>query len=468
MWIQYQGLYGAVYFVEENKIAGGGEGSIHRIQNNYNQVAKIFKTKCRNSEREEKLRLMVKYRLTDEQYQTLTWPQDVIYDQNGFIGYIMPKLNALDSITSIYSNGDNQYDLRYRMIAAINLCIVVQTVHDMGQVCGDMNPQNICINLKSKSENRGFHITLVDTDSYHFSDNGKTYRCEVGLADYIAPELQKKFGNGRTLKSIPLPTYTKETDLFALAVHIFTLLMNGCHPFACAQEIKGSYQHTMNQMNEFFDKPSIVTPQPIDNIKNGFFPFYHKKDGITYPLYAPAFESLPYEIYRLFIRTFAEGYADPQKRADAKEWVDVLMHCVGPGASNIVSCAKNKTHWFFRHNTTCPLCAMEERMMRYLSASSAVPPPVTPKHQNRNAGNAPPRQKRNTAPPPVQSQKRNAVPPPVSPQTLPQASSQTPTVTSNPPQKKHIFSVLKFILYMLIGVGVSYAVSHVCMYLGIL
>ena len=73
MWVQYQGLSGAVYFVEEEKIAGGGEGSIHKIQSNYKQVAKIFKVNNRNPEREEKLRLMVSYKLTDEQYQTLTW-----------------------------------------------------------------------------------------------------------------------------------------------------------------------------------------------------------------------------------------------------------------------------------------------------------------------------------------------------------------------------------------------------------
>ena len=455
MWVQYQGLSGAVYFVEEKKIAGGGEGSIHKIQSNYKQVAKIFKANNRNPEREEKLRLMVSYKLTDEQYQTLTWPQDVIYDKNGFVGYIMPKLNALDSITSIYNNGDNQYDLRYRVIAAINLCIAVQTVHEMGQVCGDLNPQNICVNLDSTGS-EGFHITLVDTDSYHISAKGKTYRCEVGLADYIAPELQKKFGGGRTLKSIPLPTYTKETDLFALAVHIFTLLMNGCHPFACAQDINGSYQHTMGQMNKSFDKPSVVTPQPIDNIKNGFFPFYHKKDGITYPLYSPAFESLPYEIYTLFVRTFTEGYHEPEKRADTQEWIDALIHCMGTGTSNIVSCTKNKSHYFFRHNTCCPLCAMEERMMRYLNASSEVPPPP-PKQQNRSEVN--------TTPP----QKHNTVPPPVSPQTPPYVP---PNPSQYPPQQNgtgsQILTVLKVILYMLIASGVSYVVSKLCIYFGIL
>lgn len=39
---------------------------------------------------------------------------------------------------------------------------------------------------------------------------------------------------GINLQNAALPTYTENTDNFALAIHIFALLMNGCHPFACA------------------------------------------------------------------------------------------------------------------------------------------------------------------------------------------------------------------------------------------
>ena len=129
---------------------------------------------------------------------------------------------------------------------------------------------------------------LVDADSYHYVTEEKVYRCEVGLADYMAPEIQKKLGNGRTLRNAPLPTYTKQTDLFALAVHVFCLLMNGCHPFACAKE-ENVINSNIQQLQSDFAMQSVVAPQPIDNIKNGFFPFYEKRPGIVTPVYAPEF-----------------------------------------------------------------------------------------------------------------------------------------------------------------------------------
>lgn len=39
----YQGISGILYQIENERIAGGGEGSIYRIFNNNQQVAKIFK-----------------------------------------------------------------------------------------------------------------------------------------------------------------------------------------------------------------------------------------------------------------------------------------------------------------------------------------------------------------------------------------------------------------------------------------
>ena len=369
MPIKYQGISGQVYLVGD-KLAGGGEGSIHTIENVDSQVAKIFRPERRSEEREKKLRCMVQTKLSAEQLENVTWPQDVIYNQDKFVGYIMPKLKNATSLTSIYSDGRNdKYDLRYRVLTAINLCYAVQTVHDMGQVCGDLNPQNICINLDMNDKQHAFHITLVDTDSYHFTSSEKTYRCEVGLADYIAPEVQKRMMSGSTLKTAPLPTYTKETDLFALAVHIFTLLMNGCHPFACAKYANGMMENTMSQMNESFLKDSVAAPQPIENIKNGFFPFYDKREGITYPIYAPPFDSLPVKLQHLFVRTFVEGYTDPSKRVDTQEWIEGLISL----GSELIQC-NNKSHYFFSHNKECPFCNINQRIVEIMGGGRKTPP----------------------------------------------------------------------------------------------
>lgn len=373
----YRGTSGAQYQIEEQRLAGGGEGSVFGIQGQPQFVAKIYKENRRTSEREQKLCHMIQYRLTPDQLKQITWPQDVLYDENGFAGYVMPRLDKTDSLVSIYSNGfDNKYDIRYRVLAAINLCVALKTVHEMGQVCGDLNPQNICINLDTTDAVNGFHVTLVDTDSYHFTADGKTYRCEVGLGDYIAPELQNKMAQGYDLKNVPLPSYTKETDLFALAVHIFTLLMNGCHPFACAKEnnVKVS---DIAQIQETSFRDSVVAPQPIENIKNGFFPFFDKKDGITTPIYAPAFQYLPEEIQVLFIRTFVEGYEDPSKRVTEDEWIAALKNTKFVKRECGANEAK-KVHYFFEHNVVCPICATQERIVKIFGGVPVDPPPTPP------------------------------------------------------------------------------------------
>ncbi len=373
MAIQYQGLFGETYLVGE-KIAGGGEGAIHKIQGDDFHVAKIFKPERRDQQREMKLCRMVQTRLTEDQLEEVTWPQDVIYSKEGFVGYIMPKLMNTESLTSIYSAGTNsKYDLRWRILAAINLCHAIQTIHNMGQVCGDLNPQNICVNLDMNDKENAFHITLVDTDSYHFTAEGKTYRCEVGLADYIAPEVQKKMIGGMSLRSIPLPTYTKETDLFALAVHIFALLMNGCHPFACAKDVNGALENTMKQMESSDIRDSVAAPQPIENIRDGFFPFYEKRPGITHPVYAPSFDALPAELQNLFVRTFVDGYADPSKRVDTGEWIDVLMKY----NASVVCCSKKPSHYYYGHRVKCPLCEVDERMDGMVGPGPVPVPPYS-------------------------------------------------------------------------------------------
>ena len=381
----YRGTSGAQYQIEEQRLAGGGEGSVFGIQGQPQFVAKIYKENRRTSEREQKLCHMIQCRLTPDQLKQITWPQDVLYDENGFAGYVMPRLDKTDSLVSIYSNGfDNKYDIRYRVLAAINLCVALRTVHEMGQVCGDLNPQNICINLDTTDAVNGFHVTLVDTDSYHFTADGKTYRCEVGLGDYIAPELQNKMAQGYDLKNVPLPSYTKETDLFALAVHIFTLLMNGCHPFACAKEnnVKVS---DIAQIQETSFRDSVVAPQPIENIKNGFFPFFDKKDGITTPIYAPAFQYLPEEIQVLFIRTFVEGYEDPSKRVTEDEWITALKNTKFVRRECGANEAK-KVHYFFEHNVVCPICATQERIVKLFGGDSVDPPTPPPEIKISKSG----------------------------------------------------------------------------------
>lgn len=340
--MQYQGMSGQIYILKDQRLAGGGEGNIFEIVHSPHLVAKVFKADKRNTERENKIRMMVRQGASMTPLKQIAWPLDAIYDANGFAGYVMVKIENAKSLTHIYTS--DEYDLRYRLLVATNLCIAVDEIHSIGQVCGDLNPQNICVNINKNDRENGFKITLVDTDSYHFMTAEKIYRCEVGLAEYLAPEIQNKLIAGRTLRNAPLPTYTQSTDLFAMAIHIFCLLMNGCHPFACAVAKNGA---------------SDVAPQPAENIKKGYFPFYDHCDHMTAPLYAPDFAFLPTELQRLFVQTFVEGYQHPARRVSAATWIQALRQA----ATSIRQC--NQNHFYMHVPEGCPFCDMQDRMHAY-------------------------------------------------------------------------------------------------------
>ena len=306
----FKGKSGTSYKIIEPAIGKGGEGSIYKINGMPNFVLKEFIDSKRTEGRERKLLTMIASPVSNKIMEHVTWPKDVVYKNGRFAGYVMPKINNNNkSLNVMYKTVkyNEKDEFIKKIIIAWNFCVAINSVHNAGQVCGDLNPNNITVN-----PNKGT-VTLVDTDSYHITEKNRNrvYRCEVGMPDYLAPEIHEKMKKYKRLDTAPLPTFTRQTDLFALAVHIFALLMNGCHPFANAVDL--SQNHA-----------SVAAPQPIENIRNGFFPFYMNKSGLTIPKYAPKFDQLPEKIRKLFIRAFVDGHKNPQVRPDAVEWYNAL------------------------------------------------------------------------------------------------------------------------------------------------
>ena len=341
--MDYIGTTGKMYTTVEPALGKGGEGSVYKIQQMPNCVLKVFLPTKRTETRHKKLLAMIATNLPDDAMKQITWPIDVVYENGQFAGYIMPAIKNNEDLNVMYSD-KYACTLSEKITIAKNLCAAINSVHCANQVCGDLNPQNISVDPHCAI------VTLVDTDSYHITepDNSRVYRCEVGLPEYLPREIQEKMKNGQTLASAPLPTFTKQTDLFALAVHIFALLMNGCHPFACAIDNRTNISHMS------ISKVSVTAPQPIDNICSGFFPFYAVRDGITTPKYAPSFDYLPKEIRDLFVRAFVDGHSNPKRRPDAVEWFNALTVM----QKNLKTCKHDTRHMYPAHNSSCPWCSV--------------------------------------------------------------------------------------------------------------
>ena len=343
----FVGRTGTKYETIDPAIGKGGEGSVYRVKDMPKYVLKVFIEKNRTETRHRKLLAMIASVMPDNALQQVTWPIDIIYENNMFVGYVMPVVSNNEDLNVMYSD---KYDctLSEKIVIAMNLCSAVNAVHNAGQVCGDLNPKNISVDPQHAI------VTLVDTDSYHITDpnSSKIYRCEVGLPEYLPREIQEKMKNGQNLLNAPLPTFSKESDLFALAVHIFALLMNGCHPFASAIDNQASVGHLSAS------QPSVVNPQPIDNICTGFFPFYHNRPGYMTPMYAPNFNCLPNNIQKMFVQAFEEGHTNPKRRPDAVAWYNALLDM----KNNLSTCSANRRHMFSNHLKVCPWCEVERKM----------------------------------------------------------------------------------------------------------
>ena len=335
---EYLGLSKKVYRTSNSPFAGGGEGDIYDLVGTPEYVAKIYKPDKRTVERERKLSVMANNQPNVlEQY---SWPIDILYENGQFVGYVMPKVCGKEKLRNIYVY-DNRKGKSWSLYIAIakNLSAAVHHVHEINQVIGDLNPENILVN-----PNDGM-VTLVDTDSYHIADSSRTYRCGVGMPEFVAPELQ-----GIHFPSAPLPTFTTETDRFALAVLIFALLMNGAHPFAC-KIISGS-------SSKF---------QPIDNMQSGkcaFFPDSCSNNMET-PKYAPKLDSLPDNIQQLFRRAFVIGHKNPSQRPSAEEWYYALEQL----EEHQKACLVDPQHIYFYGAKECPWCKVNEKM-RSISQSA--------------------------------------------------------------------------------------------------
>jgi len=336
----YLSCSGTRYNLEDAPFAQGGEGMVFNIVGDNTKVAKLYKSGKATPIKEKKLLTMVKNPPDSRVMSQISWPLDVLYDQSrAFVGFVMPKLKINEDLNVMYEYGPSAryatLSWRNKITIAKNLCVVLDAVHSANHVVGDFNPKNISVSPDGR-------IVFVDTDSYHITEGANVYRCDVGMPEYIAPELQIKMKKGNySYSTAPLPTFTEDTDNFALAEHIFQLLMNGAHPFAC-RVLPGQTS-------------SVAYLQPVDNIIGGNFPYINPRKGSGIPIYAPPLGILTQEIQNLFYKAFVEGQANPKARPKAATWFDALDDM----EKNLVNCPIMQTHQYHKSVASCPWCDAE-------------------------------------------------------------------------------------------------------------
>jgi len=329
-----QGLSRQQYQLEAKPFSSGGEGDVYGIVGLKDKVIKVYHPDRISTEMEEKLKVMVRRPPDISVLSQVAWPSDLVYDsEESFCGMVMPRLSINAELNDIYRYPSKiNISYRQKLIIAQNMCVVVSKLHCAGCVIGDFNPLNVGINTATG------RVAFLDTDSYHITDGNKTYRCKVCLDGYVAPELIEKCEAYPidAYANAPLPTFTEETDHFALAIHIFKLLMNGFTPFS---GIKKTQRASMASPG--------VGNQAIKEDHYCFRPGY-KPMSIA----VPSINILPVEIADLFNRAFIDGRTDPKLRPSADEWSKAIENY----KNSIVVCTKNSAHMYRQDLKCCPWC----------------------------------------------------------------------------------------------------------------
>jgi eukaryotic-like serine/threonine-protein kinase len=218
---------------------------------------------------------------------------------------------------------------------AANLCLAVQVVHRVDAVIGDFQERNILVSDTTR-------VTLVDCDSMQFTDGGgRQFLCGVARPEFTAPEVA----------ALNLRTQAREqaSDYFALAVHIYLLLMAGNHPF-----MRGVWIGPGEQ------------PSALELARRGDWAGGPRSWLQSHPL-APPPIFLPAEVQTLFERAFADGATDPARRPSAEQWRDALLRMT------FTQCAGPLTHQVPVGCVRCPWCDIDdERLTRRREAGEVA------------------------------------------------------------------------------------------------
>jgi DNA-binding helix-hairpin-helix protein with protein kinase domain len=311
------------------KVGSGGEGDVYEIApHRMDVLAKIYH-KSLTGERQEKLRLMVSG-CNDDLKEFAAWPLDLLHaGKNGPVcGFVMPRITECEPIHKVYGPSHRKEsfpnaDWKFLVRTAKNLAAAFYIIHKYGYVVGDVNEGNILVTKKAC-------VRLIDCDSFQVQTRDKIYHCEVGVAQFTPPELQKS----KDFKMLR----TQNHDNFGLAILIFLLLFMGRHPFS------GVYKGPDDM--------------PIERaIAEHRFAFGRSAalKAMSPPPNSVGLPIVPSEVASLFEQAFTESGLQSWGRPSANDWWNVLDAL----EKRLKKCPTESMHTYYTGLATCPWCTLE-------------------------------------------------------------------------------------------------------------
>ncbi|MTJ13271.1 hypothetical protein FJR11_11860 [Anabaena sp. UHCC 0187] len=309
------------------EIANSGEAKVWRTnQNGY--LAKIYHSPT--PERVQKLAVMIANPPTEPNshlhHVSFAWPKSALKNAQGdCVGFLMPEIKDGKELLDVYNPRRRkalklEIDWRFLHTTALNIVSIIEALHAVGYVLGDIKPQNILVNNRALP-------SIIDTDSFQVINpkNEKVYHCLVGSEGYTPPELI-----GKDFDRIE---QTEVHDRFRLGVIIYQLLFGGNNPFQGKWTGAGE------------------TPDINELICQGLW-----VNGSTNLIAAVArtipLEIVHPEIQQCFLRCFNDGHKNPNFRPTARRWLEALK----VGNDRLTICGRVDNHYYSRTYGKCYWC----------------------------------------------------------------------------------------------------------------
>ncbi len=360
-------------------LKAGGEGEVHAVIAPRGMVLKKYKPEILQKApvTETKVRAMTmnppaEWRERASGHVTLAWPSQVVMENGRFTGFLMPAVDTATSVElhrianptdrrnatgrTVWMRG---FTWQYLVRVAANLAQATHVLHTSGSVIGDFNERNVLVTSQAL-------VTLIDCDSMQFTPpGGRAYVCRVGRPEFTPPELLGTNWN--------MTVREPSSDLFALAIHVYQLLMEGEHPFRGAWSGPG-------------EKPPVY-----DLAKTGTWA-HQRRGQLTPRRSAIDVGLLPGPIREMFRQAFEDGATRPARRPTALDWQRALNALAG----TLRQCAANREHFYPPHHRACPWCEHERRRgtttitVTVPPAPRAAPTRATPAAPTRTVTMPPP------------------------------------------------------------------------------
>lgn len=248
--------------LDKSKEFSGGEGVCYRTYNGL--FCKLYFKKHISYVNLKKLQAMVDMGCSTP---FISWPLDILYYRNQFVGYLMNELHGAKSVDELRDDGFSEYSILDRFVIVRNFLESVAYLHERDILVGDMKLDNILV-----EKNCDVHI--IDAGSFQVQD----YACTVCHKEYT-----ERIYTGDQLKRI---LRSVREEYFPINKIIFEILM-----------LKGPFYSKDN--TEIDGDGSREFNYPLE--------FDRSQDPRTLPYHMKVWFSLSPAMRRYFYYYFTEG-----------------------------------------------------------------------------------------------------------------------------------------------------------------